>query len=68
MTTTFDENINVVDALTEFIIQQGAIKFRELGDYLETFGVNIAGNEELAGEHVNQPHVRAGTTLCDRVT
>jgi hypothetical protein len=31
-TTTFDRNITV-DALTELIIQQGAIKFVELADY-----------------------------------
>lgn len=52
-----------VDALAELIIQQGAIKFAELADYLETRGVNMAGDEALTGEHVNQPHVRAGTTL-----
>ncbi len=68
VTTTFDEKTNVVDALTEFIIQQGAIKFGELADYLKTLGVNIAGDEELTGEHVNQPHVRGGTTLSDRVS
>jgi hypothetical protein len=33
-TTTSDRNITV-DALTELIIQQGAIKFGELADYLE---------------------------------
>jgi hypothetical protein len=68
MTTTFDKHINVVDALAELIIQQGAIKFGELADYLETLGVNTAGDEELTGEHVNQPHVRAGTTLLGPVS
>jgi hypothetical protein len=68
MTTTFDKRINVIDALTELIIQQGAIKFGELADYLEILGVNTAGDEELAGEHVNQPHVRAGTTLLGAVS
>ena len=66
-TTTFDRDI-AVDALTELIIQQGAIKFGELADYLETLGVNIAGDEELTGEHVNQPHVRAGTPLLGPVS
>jgi len=46
----------------------GAVKFRELADYLETLGVNTAGDEELTGEHVNQPHVRAGTTLIAAVS
>jgi hypothetical protein len=68
MTTTFDKRINLVDALTESIIQQGAIKFGKLADYLETLGVNTAGGEELTGEHVNQPHVRAGTTLLGPVS
>jgi hypothetical protein len=68
MTTTFDKHINVVDALTELIIQQGAIKFGEPADYLETLGVNTAGDKELTGEHVNQPHVRAGTTLLCAVS
>ena len=68
ITTTFDKHINVVDALTAFIIQQGAIKFGEFADYLKTLGVNIAGDEELTGEHVNQPHVRAGTTLIGAVS
>jgi hypothetical protein len=66
-TTTFDRDITV-DALTDLIIQQGAIKFGDLADYLETLGVNIAGDVELTGEHVNQPHVRAGTTLIGRVS
>lgn len=65
--TTFDRDITV-DALTELISQQGAIKFGELADYLKTLGVNTAGDEELTGEHVNQPHVRAGTTLIGRVS
>jgi hypothetical protein len=66
-TTTFDRDITV-DTLSELIIQQGAIKFGELADYLETFGVNIAGDKQLMGEHVNQRHVRAGTMLCDRIS
>ena len=66
-TTTFDRDITV-DALTELIIQQGPIKFGELADRLETLGVSIAGEEELTGEHVNQPHVRAGTTLIGAVS
>jgi hypothetical protein len=53
----------VVDALTELIIDRGAIKFGKLADYLETLGINTAGDEALTGEHVNQPHVPAGTTL-----
>jgi hypothetical protein len=65
--TTFDRDITV-DALTELIIQQGAIKFRKLADYLETFGINTAGDEELTGEHVNQRHVPAGTTLLGEVS
>lgn len=68
MQTRFDKHINVVDAVAELIIQQGAIKFAELADYLETLGVNIAGDEELTGEQVNQPHVRAGTTLIGAVS
>jgi hypothetical protein len=67
MTTTFDRDITV-DALTELIIQQGAIKFGELADYLKTLGINTAGDEELTGEHVNQPHVRAGATLRGAVS
>jgi hypothetical protein len=66
-TTTFDRDITV-DALTELIIQQGAIKFGDLTDYLETLGVNTAGDEELTGEHVNQPYVRADTTLIGPVS
>ena len=66
-TTIFDRDITV-DALTELIIQQGAIKFTELANYLETLGINTAGDEELTGEHVNQPHVRAGTTLLGAVS
>ena len=53
----------MVDALTELIIDRGAIKFGKLADYLETLGINTAGDEALTGGHVNQPHVPAGTTL-----
>jgi hypothetical protein len=67
MTTTFDRDITV-DALTDLIICHGAVKFRELANYLETLGINTAGDEELTGEHVNQPHVRAGTTLIGAVS
>jgi hypothetical protein len=66
-TTTFDRDITV-DALTDLINCHGAVKFTELADYLETLGINTAGHEELTGEHVNQPHVRAGTTLLGAVS
>jgi chaperonin GroEL len=62
MTTKFDKHINVIDSLTGLLIQQGAVQFGKLADYLETLGINTAGNE-LTGERVNQPHVRTGTTL-----
>ena len=67
MTTTFDRDITV-DALTDLIICHGAVKFTELANYLETLGINTAGDEELTGEHVHQPHVRAGTTLLGAVS
>ncbi len=66
-TTTFDRDITV-DALTEFIICHRAVKFTELANYLETLGINIDGDEELTGEHVNQRHVPAGTTLLGEVS
>jgi hypothetical protein len=66
-TTTFDRDITV-DALTDLIICHGAVKFTELANYLETLGINIAGDEELTGEHVNQRHVPAGTTLLGEVS
>jgi hypothetical protein len=66
-TTTFDRDITV-DALTDLITCHGAVKFTELANYLETLGINTAGDEELTSEHVNQPPVRAGTTLCDGVS
>jgi hypothetical protein len=66
-TTTFDRDITV-DALTDLIICHGAVKFTELANYLETLGINTAGDEELTGEHINQPHVRAGTTLNGAVS
>jgi hypothetical protein len=68
VTTTFDKHIDLVDALTELIIQDGAVTFGEIAFYLWTWGVDTAGDEELIGEHVNQPHVQAGTTLCDSVS
>jgi hypothetical protein len=67
MTTTYGKHINVVDALNDLIIQQGAVKFGKLAHYLETLGVKTAGDEELTGEHVNQPHVPLGTTLLGEV-
>jgi hypothetical protein len=63
MATRFDKHINVIDALTELLIQQSAVQFGKLADYLETLGINTAGDVELTGEHVNQAHVRTRTTL-----
>jgi hypothetical protein len=50
------------------IICNRAVKFTELANYLETLGINIAGDEELTGEHVNQRHVPAGTILLGEVS
>jgi hypothetical protein len=66
MATRFDKHINVIDSLTKLLIQQDAVQFGQLADYLETLGINTAGDDELTGEHVNQAHVRTPTTLRGR--
>ena len=43
MATRFDKHINVIDSLTELLIQQGAVQFGKLADYLETLCINTAG-------------------------
>jgi hypothetical protein len=57
-----------VEALAKHIARAGYIKFGEMNEFLESCGINMAGDEELTGEHVGQPHVAVGTTLLGSVS
>ena len=59
---------DVVEAIADRIAAEGAIKFGEIAGFLFNLGIDTAGDEELTGEHVNQPHVSPCTTLCDNVS
>src|SRR6476620_3915025 len=68
MTRPSTRAADAVDALADHIAQEGSIKFGKLTKYLETRGIDTAGDEELTGEHVNQPHVSEGTTLLGGIS
>lgn len=55
-------------ALADHIAECGAVRFRDMFDYLESLGIPTSGHEDLMGEHVFQPHVGYATTLRDSLS
>jgi hypothetical protein len=61
-------DLSHVEALAEHIARAGWIKFGEMNEFLESRGINMAGDQELTGKHVGQPHVDVGTTMLGPVS
>lgn len=68
MTAPSTRIAEAVDALAGHIAEHYYIKFGALAEYLTARGIAVEGDEELTGDHVNQPHVGWYTTLLRSVS
>jgi hypothetical protein len=68
VTTSSTQIASAVAALADHIAAAHIITFRQLFEFMDSLGIDTVGDEELMGQHVNQPHVGFDITLRARVS